>query len=84
MITLTRFVKLDKENVKAVADIIINGGIKIHGIFLFTNNKQEYFIKFPEDKKTIEGIDKYYPIIEVDDIILKGEIYKAILAEYQR
>jgi len=82
MVTLTRFMKLDKENIKAVADIVIDGGIKIHGVFLFMNNKQEYFVKFPEEKKTVDGIDKYYPIVEVDNITIKEDVYNAIKAQY--
>jgi len=80
MITLTRFAKLNQEKLKAVADIVIDGGIKIHGVALFLNKDNEYFIKFPEDKRE----DKYYPIVEVDDISLKSSIYEKILAEYKK
>ena len=78
MITLTRFVKLEKESIKAVADVVIDGGIKIHGIALFLNKDGEYFIKFPEEKRE----DKYYPIVEVDNITIKEDIFNAIKAQY--
>lgn len=79
MVTIVRFIKLDKEREKGMADILINGIIRINGVKLFNSKENVLFVKMPEEKVK----DDYKAIVEIMDLKLKQEIINTVLEFYK-
>jgi DNA-binding cell septation regulator SpoVG len=74
-VTRMRIVSLDK--IKAFADINFNG-LKIHGLKVVDTNG--LWVGYPREKGKDE---KFYNVIEPDNIEIKNEIESAILKQYR-
>lgn len=78
-ISVTRINRQDKGNLKAFANIDINGKIEIYGVRLL-DGKNGMFLGMPSRKGQD---DKYYDHVKIKDEPLRDQILAAVVKAYE-
>jgi len=85
-IELIRIQKIDgKPQLRAFADVMINGSFRVNGFRLLESSKDGYWIGSPTNQyKTKDGKIKFNPIVEICTDNAKDEIQGTIVNAYEK